>query len=985
DNATFFAAPRAAPAKSGGGSREVLPASLASWVSWERRLPKWCEWFLKVPAGTYVNVPLLSERLRCLGSSRLLRRSYLGVAQALVLEERLSPVWLPAAQAGIAVHRELLDQLPQMFLACAREGFHTPLTRQEGGALGLCLSMHNVALQPWVDSAEEAFFDSEATEGQSTWARLQGALDVGAGRISRAQCLLVASGLSGPQLEDLHRLVGKSRRWFKNQGCVPGGVSLPELAVQQVVVGGTAMSEPLISVAVRRALQDCLVRDAFVSLSVQPRVETASAIPESPAALVTEWIQPRLLEGPAAALLGRGGHELCVFVLATAASQRYVDDAAAVLRSWAAEGPARPSGVEVFLVSRTVPAPESMALRLPGDADLGFLHNGVRAFYLWRYLAKHHADSCNWFMKVDADTFVNLWAVKERLARYFNASEHNYLGSLKATLTGSGRHMSFATNVAVLSGGLLRDAGPWLRQCSEDLIRRKLGRGAEDLDLAWCLDLHGGLSPGFLGARRELLSRNMAFAAGAGRLLGASGICALFLHPVHAEEMDRVNAELLQLRGHIVQWLQSKDLGVSHYCDWPEDAPNNDSRWAEYMQDNFFIGNGSHDCWDNDFNWHACCNPRVWGREGNVGCWDEEHTHKRCCGQEPARTAASFAPSSAADASASAGSQGPPPRDASPGDAPAPLAHAEDAASPASGTITPLAPAVDAEGNSKCWAQGGFTHALCCGGLADSTECWVWPYTPDFCCRKPRAPRGPVRPRCGQGGGELLACTKSLDEIGALFEASVIGGGDKASGWHDYLGAYERVLLHLPISANVLELGVRSGSSLAMWAEYFPFGSIVGVDKNTATFERARPLLENHGALSRGNVHVVQANASSASVLDRLREAGFDAGFADVVVDDANHWAKDQIARFEILFPTALRRGGVYIIEDVHIQAPYTHDGEAVRAYFTKLSESAYLTKDEILVGAHQIEARRDASTDWRHQVESVTFMRDVVVITKAA
>jgi len=42
---------------------------------------------------------------------------------------------------------------------------------------------------------------------------------------------------------------------------------------------------------------------------------------------------------------------------------------------------------------------------------------------------------------------------------------------------------------------------------------------------------------------------------------------------------------------------------------------------------------------------------------------------------------------------------------------------------------------------------------------------------------------------------------------------------------------------------------------------------------------------------------------------------------------------------------------------DVHIQAPFTRDGVAVRAYFANLSAASYLTEDEILVGAHHIEA----------------------------
>lgn len=96
-----------------------------------------------------------------------------------------------------------------------------------------------------------------------------------------------------------------------------------------------------------------------------------------------------------------------------------------------------------------------------------------------------------------------------------------------------------------------------------------------------------------------------------------------------------------------------------------------------------------------------------------------------------------------------------------------------------------------------------------------------------------------------------------------------------------------------------LEAGVRAGSSLALWSEYFPLGRVVGVDKDLSTFlRRGRPLLERHGALTRGNVHVLEANATDASVLDALAVAGFRGAFADVVVDDANHWAKEWGSRW---------------------------------------------------------------------------------------
>ncbi|CAK9043151.1 unnamed protein product [Durusdinium trenchii] len=113
----------------------------------------------------------------------------------------------------------------------------------------------------------------------------------------------------------------------------------------------------------------------------------------------------------------------------------------------------------------------------------------------------------------------------------------------------------------------------------------------------------------------------------------------------------------------------------------------------------------------------------------------------------------------------------------------------------------------------------------------------------------------------------------------------------QASGWHDYLGLYERLILHLPLTADVLEFGVRMGSSLAMWSEYFPLGHVVGIDKNLGTFfQRGRPAMALASQEGACNVYVLEANASDASGRRKLQRLGWE--HFDLIVDDANHWHK---------------------------------------------------------------------------------------------
>eukprot|EP00930_Biecheleria_cincta_P039540 TRINITY_DN27174_c0_g2_i1.p1 TRINITY_DN27174_c0_g2~~TRINITY_DN27174_c0_g2_i1.p1 ORF type:complete len:1028 (+),score=149.88 TRINITY_DN27174_c0_g2_i1:223-3084(+) len=943
--------------------------------------------------------------------------------------------------------------------------------------LGLCLWWHNVELASWIDTADEVLYDQDLQaipfEGRRTqpnlaFSRIETNYDNE--KLSLLQCLMIVTGLKTEELDLVHGMYGKSQRWFKNIACTPGGIMFPELTGSLMMTSNGYQKEPIFGKDVFTAIQECFLSDAFDTLWRHQRHavevlgeetagEASRALPNSPAELGQEWMNPLPGHGQAYERLSKGGHAVCVFVLTTTASEKHQADAQAVLETWASPEN-RVEGVEVFMIEdnswqtfRTGRGDlsDDLHLTLRGDVDLGFLYNGVRALYLWRYLASHHAEHCGWFVKVDADTFVNPVALKLRLNRYFNASDAVYLGSSKSTTLGSGRKLKFAVNAILLSSGLLQQARKWFEVCVSDLISRRLGKGAEDMDLAYCLDLHGALTVKPLGVRTEMPSRNMASVANDGegeKLLSLAGLCTLFIHPVHAEEMPKVHKELLRLAS-----LNASSSGPNTSCDWPE-AGDADvvfgNAWGKYMA-RYYQVDDNHICWSGQFTWDTCCHPR-WGPGGNTMCWDDENSWQRCCNRTQkdfgaGRGAGGTKPNSTSagnrmenDSSSTSFVSPKTMSETSASDAPyhtqtvyineplrnhslscatniSDLKHCENANSETVSLFAeqPILPAIlplsNAEptslGNPKCWTEEGFTYELCCEGPKDvAQQCWVWPFNQIFCCQAPLPPRPPLRvggathsssgaasagrrthrcpePQDRQQG--FLACEKSLDEIGALFELSVIGSGDKASGWHDYLGAYERLLLHLPLSANVLELGVRMGSSLAMWSEYFPLGMVVGVDKNLGTFmTKGQPLLQQHGAFGRGNVQVLQANASDVSALQVLLDAGISEHFADVIVDDANHWARDQIARFELYFPSVLRPGGVYIIEDVHIQAPYAHDGTAVRAYFSNLSAFAYLTESEILVGAHQIHAVRNASQNWRHKVESVTLMRDMVAIVKA-
>lgn len=888
---------------------------------------------------------------------------------------------------GIVLRRSLLRGLPKMLERCEEQPEMAGL--EEDVWLGRCLWQHDVHFASFLDPEEVFLEDLELAGSYSkAWKRLAVETEYLYSKLSVLQCLLVLSGLTPEDLVDLHRHVGKSQRWHPGIACTLRGLTWPDARHP------LDATRPSLEPEVRQALQACFLSRAYTRWR-DGKYGGGQLELTSPEDLAKEWASPSALTtGLAADVLRRAGHKVCVFVLTTSATAKHRADARAVVKTWAAQP--RPPGVEVFMVKDNSWSTEELVgadgsdgppiLSLHGDVDLGFLYNPIRAFLLWRYLAVHHPIDCDWYAKVDSDTFLNLWALLQRLDTYFNGTQLHYLGSLKPAQPSVEESFPFAVNSIVISGALLRKARTWLSLCFHDVIARRLGQGAEDVDFAACLRLHGWVAPAKLGEMQELPSRSYASIVGGGdggKLLGMSGACTLLIHPVHAHEMLEVHAELLRQEPEKTS------------CTWPsEDQQLDGKAWADYksiyLAKTWQQQRENHRCWDRFFNWRLCCHPR-WGLGGNAECWDDENTWHRCCNRTNPYEDASLEDLPTTTTSTTTLS----------------LASATAASASMTDMIfhvtndhrAPLRALTrrdeDVKGNPKCWSEG-FSYKLCCaGGAARNDECWVWPFSREFCCHAPLEARPPIR--CGglPGSGartsrcqgvedqSLLACQLSLDELGVLFELPAIGSGDKASGWHDYLGLYERLILHLPLTADVLEFGVRMGSSLAMWSEYFPLGHVVGIDKNLGTFfQRGRPVLTDHGAFTRGNVYVLEANASDASGRRKLQRLGWE--HFDLIVDDANHWHKDQIARFELFFPEVLRPGGAYIIEDVHMQPPWDHDGRTVRAYFAQLTASVYVT-EEILLGSHQIRSKRQASEDWRHKVESVTFMRDMVAIVKAA
>jgi hypothetical protein len=145
-------------------------------------------------------------------------------------------------------------------------------------------------------------------------------------------------------------------------------------------------------------------------------------------------------------------------------------------------------------------------------------------------------------------------------------------------------------------------------------------------------------------------------------------------------------------------------------------------------------------------------------------------------------------------------------------------------------------------------------------------------------------------------------------DIDPLTRLAIRHGTDKW-GLHFYTPTYHALFSHLreaPI--RLLEIGVGGygmkkvgGASLAMWADYFPNGRIIGIDIEEKELDLGP------------RVTLLKGAQADAAFLARL---GTEHGPFDILIDDGSHRPSDVVASFHELFPQ-MADGGLYVIEDV--------------------------------------------------------------------
>ena len=165
--------------------------------------------------------------------------------------------------------------------------------------------------------------------------------------------------------------------------------------------------------------------------------------------------------------------------------------------------------------------------------------------------------------------------------------------------------------------------------------------------------------------------------------------------------------------------------------------------------------------------------------------------------------------------------------------------------------------------------------------------------------------------------------TNSLDSLAIKY------GSDKSSQGHGYTKYYEQYLEPIRTdNLRVLVLGVREGWSMTMWHDYFENSQICGIDNNE---EGLCPK-----SFSQERISFEIGSQDDAAFLDGVYDRH---GPFDVIIDDCSHISPLTIRSFEILFPK-LKRGGIYIIEDLHVcayDAHYLPHGPSAISYINGL------------------------------------------------
>lgn len=233
----------------------------------------------------------------------------------------------------------------------------------------------------------------------------------------------------------------------------------------------------------------------------------------------------------------------------------------------------------------------------------------------------------------------------------------------------------------------------------------------------------------------------------------------------------------------------------------------------------------------------------------------------------------------------------------------------------------------------------------------------------------------------------LLLCTCKSMLFANLDTLAIKYGTDKSSAGHNYTQIYELYFNPLQNKCiKFLEIGFAGGPSAHMWDTYFtnPFSRLYFIDINPDCFKYT------HDLSSRCSLHLVN-QGSEAELNQWIQSVG---GDFDLIIDDGGHQMQQQITSFKTLFPH-LKKGGLYIIEDLHTsywrdygsagdcQSPMASSGSTIRFLQNLIDDLNFSAARTESANRNKYIPLLENLTLYQKQISSIHFYTSLCVIFK--
>lgn len=463
----------------GGAQTTHLPVADKMWHPMFKSLYFWthvlslihsvgsCSWALKIPLTSYVNTPSLEGRLACFNASM---PWFFGATTA-VYSPGMDPYMFPSNIAGTILSQGLYASVRAYSRRCiaqwAADAVSSAEQFFEDYSFALCLGdLGAVEANNYADiDASFLMFERPEQTLSTFWEK--------AGTVQK--CLLVVGSLGNADaIRDVHKRITWSL-WHESIPCI-GATQTGMFSM----VDGLGNTKPYYDERVRLALYYCKSQD-MMELETKLSARLAGTDPRAGLGAI----------GSAAPAPAANRSKLCIFVPASARRKRFIEAAEAAWRQWGT--------ADTYFVSTSPLSPmlDANTLIFDTDLDTDYAHLPVRMYLLFEALGRPEwVGACDWYMKADADSYVNVPLILERL-HCFNPDELWYLGVPQVAHGSTGALTRFASGGAgyFISRALLPKLATWSPFCLLQLLQHTGGTGMEDVSLADCIWKWGLIKP----------------------------------------------------------------------------------------------------------------------------------------------------------------------------------------------------------------------------------------------------------------------------------------------------------------------------------------------------------------------------------------------------------------------------------------------------------------------------------------------------------